>query len=90
MLWGGGEDGYFVAYINRWSGAMPQPFRATSQPRKFAATIAVRVVIDRLLKNQDPLENRNNLRPSSPHLVVANIREPRRNFAVRNSWTQEP
>ena len=69
---------------------MPQPFRATSQPRKFAATIAVRVVIDRLLKNQDPLENRNNLRPSSPHLVVANIREPRRNFAVRNSWTQEP
>jgi len=27
-------------------------------------------VIDRLLKNQNPLDNRNNLRPSSPHLVV--------------------
>ena len=27
-------------------------------------------VIDRLLINQNPLENRNNLRPSSPHLVV--------------------
>jgi hypothetical protein len=27
-------------------------------------------VIDRLLKNQNLLENRNNLRPSSPHLVV--------------------
>jgi hypothetical protein len=27
-------------------------------------------VIDRLLKNQNPLENRNNIRPSSPHLVL--------------------
>jgi len=27
-------------------------------------------VIERLLKNQNPLENRNNLRSSSPHLVV--------------------
>jgi|SRR6516164_3545352 len=26
--------------------------------------------VDRLLKNQNPLENRNNLRPSSTHLVV--------------------
>src|SRR5246127_3997786 len=26
MLWGGRrEDGNFVAYINRWSAAMPQP-----------------------------------------------------------------
>ena len=25
MLWGGGEDGNFVAYIDRWSAAMPQP-----------------------------------------------------------------
>jgi hypothetical protein len=34
-------------------------------------------VIDRLLKDQNPLENRNNLR--------TDVREPRRNFAVRNS-----
>ena len=33
-------------------------------PSRFAS------VIDRLLRNQNPLENRNNLRSSSPHLVV--------------------
>ena len=43
---------------------------AASQPRQFAATIAVRVAVDRLLKNQNPLKNGNNLRPSSSHLVV--------------------
>ena len=39
--------------------------RANLRPPSRSAT-----VIDRLLKNQNPLENRNNLRPSSPHLVV--------------------
>ena len=48
-------------------------------------------VIDRLLKNQNPLENRNNLRSSSLHLGPGqNVREPRRNFAVRNSSTRKP
>src|SRR5215469_863271 len=37
-------------------------------------------VIDRLLKNQNPLENRNNLRSSSPHLVVG--RRPENRAAI--------
>jgi hypothetical protein len=48
-------------------------------------------VIDRLLKNQNPLENRNNLRSSSPHPGLGQTSgEPRRNFAVRNPSTREP
>jgi hypothetical protein len=39
-------------------------------------------VIDRLLKNQNPLDNRNNLRSSSPHPGPGQTSgEPRRNFA---------
>jgi hypothetical protein len=48
-------------------------------------------VIDRLLKNQNPLDNRNNLRSSSPHPGRRQTSgEPRRNFAVQNSSTREP
>jgi hypothetical protein len=43
----------------------------------------VRAVIDRLLKNQNQLENRKNLRSSSPHPGPGQTSgEPRRNFAV--------
>ena len=65
--------------------AKPRRSRANLRPPSRSAS-----PIDRLLKNQNPLEKPNNLRPSWPHLVVANVREPRRNFAVRNSWTQAP
>jgi len=48
-------------------------------------------VIDRLLKNQNPLDNRNNLRSSSPHPGRRQTSgEPRCNFAVQNSSTREP
>jgi len=48
-------------------------------------------VIDRLLKNQHPLENRNNLRSYSPHPGPRPTSgEPRRNFSVRNLSTREP
>jgi hypothetical protein len=48
-------------------------------------------VIDRLLKNQNPLENRSNLRSFSPHPGPGQTSgEPRRNFAVWNSSTREP
>jgi hypothetical protein len=64
------------------------PGRYDQQPRRSRANLRPpsrsASAIDRLLKNQHGLENGNNLRPSSPH------RKPRRNFAVRNSWTQEP
>jgi hypothetical protein len=44
-----------------------------------------------LLQNQNPLENRNNLRSSSPHPGPRPTSgEPRRNFAVRNSSIREP
>ena len=43
----------------------PRRSRANLRPPSRSAS-----VIDRLLKNQNPLENRNNLRSSSPHLVV--------------------
>jgi hypothetical protein len=43
----------------------PRRSRANLRPPSRSAC-----VIDRLLKNQNPLENRNNLRSSSPHLVV--------------------
>jgi hypothetical protein len=60
--------------------------RANLRPRSRSAS-----VIDRLLKNQSPLENRNNLRSSSPHPGPGQTSgEPRRNFAVRNSSTREP
>jgi hypothetical protein len=39
--------------------------RANLRPRSRSAS-----VINRLLKNQNPLENRNDLRSSSPHLVL--------------------
>jgi hypothetical protein len=48
-------------------------------------------VIDRLRKNQNPLEKRNNLRSSSPHLVVG--KRPENRAAIlrsENSWTREP
>jgi len=48
-------------------------------------------VIDRLRKNQNPLEKRNNLRSFSPHLVVA--RRPENRAAILRSeisWTREP
>ena len=68
------------------SGVRPQagcapPYRSTPRARTRPAS-----VIDRLLKNQNPFENSNNLRSSSPHLVVPGNR---RNFAVRNSSTPE-
>jgi hypothetical protein len=40
-------------------------------------------VIDRLLKNQNPLEKRNNLRSSWPHLVVG--RRPENRAAILRS-----
>jgi len=43
----------------------PSRSRANLRPPSRSAS-----VIDPLLKNQNPLENWNNLRPSSPHLVV--------------------
>jgi hypothetical protein len=64
----------------------PRRSRANLRPRSRSAS-----VIDRLLKNQNPLENRNNLRSSSPHPGPGQTSgEPRRNFAVRNSSTREP
>jgi hypothetical protein len=55
----------------------------TSQPHQFAATIAVRVGNCRLLKNQNPLENRDNFRSSSPQLVVG--RRPGNRAAILRS-----
>jgi len=63
----------------------PRRSRANLRPRSRSAS-----VIDRLLKNQDPLENRNNLRSSSPHPGPGQTSgQPRCNFAVRNSSTRE-
>ena len=45
----------------------PQPRRSRANLRPPSRSASA---VDRLLKNQNPLENRNNLRPSSPHLVV--------------------
>jgi hypothetical protein len=80
---------------------MPDPARAVSghpplrKPRRSRANLRPRSrsasVIDRLFKNQNPLENRNSLRTSSPHPGPGQTSgEPRRNFAVRNSSTREP
>jgi hypothetical protein len=44
-------------------------------------------VIDRLLKNQNPLENRNNLRSTC---LWVNLRGPRHNFAVRKIALRDP
>ena len=56
----------------------PRRSRANLRPRSRCAS-----VIDRLLKNQQPLENRNNLRSFSPHPGPGQTSgEPRRNFAV--------
>jgi len=64
----------------------PRRSRANLRPRSRSAS-----VIDRLPKNQNPLENRNNLRSSSPHPGPGQTSgEPRRNFAVRNSSTRTP
>ena len=52
-------------YIDAGPPAKPRRSRANLRPRSRSAS-----VIDRLLKNQNPLENCNNLRLSSPHLVV--------------------
>jgi len=73
-------------YIDAGPPAKPRRSRANLRPRSRSAS-----VIDRLLKNQNPLENRNNLRSSSPHPGPGQTSgEPRRNFAVRNSSTPEP
>jgi len=59
----------------------PRRSRANLRPRSRSTS-----VIDRLLKNQNPLENRNNLRSSSPHPGPGQTSgEPRRNFVVRDS-----
>jgi hypothetical protein len=59
--------------------AKPRRSRANLRPRSRPAS-----VIYRLLKNQNALENRNNLRSSSPHACPGQTPgEPRRNFAVR-------
>jgi len=60
--------------------------RANLRPRSRSAS-----VIDRLFKNQNLLENGNNLRSSSPRPGPGQtFGQPRRNFAVRNSSTREP
>ena len=67
-------------------GARPRRSRANLRPPSRSAP-----VIDRLLKNQNPLENPNNLRSSSPHLVVG--RRPGNRAAILRSeisWTREP
>jgi hypothetical protein len=70
------------------SGIVPQPRRSRANLRPPSRSASV---IDRLLKNQNPLDNRNNLRSSSPHPGRGQTSgEPRRNFAVRNSSTREP
>jgi hypothetical protein len=69
-------------------GDCPNPRRSRANLRPPSRSVSV---IDRLPKNQNPLENRNNLRSSSPHPGPGQTSgEPRRNFAVRNSSTREP
>jgi hypothetical protein len=64
----------------------PRRSRANLRPRSRSAS-----VIDRLFKNQNLLENRNNLRSSSPRPGPGQtFGQPRRNFAVRNSSTRVP
>src|SRR6516162_2184785 len=73
-------------YIDAGPPAKPRRSRANLRPRSRSAS-----VIDRLLKNQNPLESRNNLQSSSPHPGPGQTSgEPRGNFAVRNSSTREP
>src|SRR6516165_3350603 len=52
--------------------AAPRSSSSTSTGGRHNLRLSSRLasVIDRLLKNQNPWENRNNLRSSSPHLVV--------------------
>ena len=65
------------------------PCRDESVPLRRDGSLAS--VIVRLLKNQNPSENRNNLRTSSPHPGPGQTSgEPRHNSAVRNSSTREP
>ena len=67
-------------------GQAAQSSRANLRPRSRSAS-----VIDRLFENQNLLENRNNLRSSSPRPGPGQtFGQPRRNFAVRNSSTREP
>jgi hypothetical protein len=64
LIWYFG-NGYSVADAPWWLNPQrlkPRRSRANLRPRSQSAS-----VIDRLLKNQNPLENRNNLRSSSPH-----------------------
>ena len=58
--------------------AKPRRSRANLRPPSRSAC-----VIDQLLKNQNPLEKRNNLRSSSPHLVVG--RRPENRAAILRS-----
>ena len=58
-----------------------------TQSRQFAVTIAVPWVIDRLLKNQNPLEKRNNLR--APWFWT-DLRGTAPQFCGPNSSTREP
>ena len=66
--------------------AKPRRSRANLRPPSRSAC-----VIDRLRKNQNPLEKRNNLRSSPPHLVV-DRRPENRAVILRSeiSWTREP
>ena len=64
----------------------PRRSRANLRPPSRSAC-----VIDRLRKNQNPLEKRNNFRSSSPHLVVG--RRPENRAAILRSeisWIREP
>src|SRR5215469_3267363 len=66
--------------------AKPRRSRANLRPPSRSAC-----VIDRLRKNQDPLEKRNNFRSSSPHLVVGRRPENRAAiFRSEISWIREP
>src|SRR5215469_14083942 len=81
--------------VSRWVEKVGMKFVANRAARRSRANLRPRSrsasVIDRLLKNQNPLEDRNNLRSSSPHPGPGQTSgEPRRNFAVRNSSTREP
>ena len=84
--WWAGGSAQLHSLLQPRGPQKPRRSRANLRPRSRHAS-----VIDRLLKNQNPLENRNNLRSFSPHPGPGQTSgEPRRNFAVRNSSTREP
>src|SRR6516225_9362370 len=71
-----------VSIVIRPPPQKPRRSRANLRPPSRSAC-----VIDRLLKNQNPLENCNNLRSSSPHLVVG--RRPEIRAAILRSEIHE-